>query len=67
MDGIPWGAVFAILYAQDYKGVLSIEPHSGTWNHGTRGEFGVRFTIDYMKKFILEEDEDSGEKQYMPA
>ncbi len=66
MDGIPWGAVFAILYAQNYKSVLSIEPHSHPWSHGRRGEFGVRFTIDYMRKFILEEDEDDGNKQYMP-
>jgi sugar phosphate isomerase/epimerase len=67
MDGIPWGAVFAVLYAQDYKGALSIEPHSSTWSHGPRGEFGVRFTIDYMKKFILEADADDGSKQYMPG
>ncbi|MDR3313169.1 MAG: sugar phosphate isomerase/epimerase [Oscillospiraceae bacterium] len=66
MDDIPWGVVFAILYAQDYKGVLSIEPHSGLWSHGKRGEFGIQFTIDYMKKFVLEEDEDDGSKQYMP-
>ena len=66
MDAIPWGAVFAILYAQNYKGVCSIEPHSHVWSSGRRGEFGVRFTIDYMRRFILEEDEDDGSKQYMP-
>ncbi|MDR2525628.1 MAG: sugar phosphate isomerase/epimerase [Oscillospiraceae bacterium] len=67
MDGIAWGSVFAILYAHDYKAVASIEPHSGTWTRGARGDFGVRFTIDYMRKFILEEDTDAGKKQYMPG
>ena len=51
MDDIRWPSVFAILYSRDYDGDLSIEPHSGAWL-GDRGEFGVAFTRDYIRKFL---------------
>ncbi|MDR1465629.1 MAG: sugar phosphate isomerase/epimerase [Oscillospiraceae bacterium] len=66
-DDIAWGAVMAILYDNDYQGVCSIEPHSSAWTKGTRGDFGVRFTKAYFEKYILEEDGDDGDKQYMPG
>lgn len=52
MDDVRWPAVFAALYAKHYDGMLSIEPHSATWQ-GPLGDFGVRFTIDYIRKFIF--------------
>ena len=52
MDDIQWNALFAILYARKYNGDLSIEPHSATWP-GELGDAGVRFTIDFIRKFML--------------
>ena len=51
MDDINWGSVFAVLYARKYNGDLSIEPHSSTWS-GDLGDFGVRFTVNYIKQFM---------------
>jgi len=54
MDDLHWGAMMALLYTHGYGGALSIEPHSSVWpGTGARGEFGVRFTIDMMRKFIM--------------
>lgn len=55
MDLINWGAVFDILYTKNYKGTVSIEPHSAYWK-GVRGKWGVQFTTEYIKKFIMPED-----------
>lgn len=52
MDDIKWGSVFATLYARKYDGGLSIEPHSSTWS-GELGEKGVKYTIDFIRPFIL--------------
>ena len=52
MDDINWRSLFAALYARKYDGGLSIEPHSVTWR-GELGEKGVKFTIDFIKQFIL--------------
>ena len=52
MDDILWPSVFAILYAKEYKGDLSIEPHSSIW-HGELGNSGVLFTRDYIRKFLF--------------
>jgi len=51
MDVINWPAFFAILYKSHYDGLLSIEPHSRTWS-GPLGDIGLKYTIDYMKKFM---------------
>jgi len=51
MDVINWPAFFAILYKSHYDGLLSIEPHSRTWS-GSLGDIGLKYTIDYMKKFM---------------
>ncbi len=52
MDALNWPAIFALLYARRYDAGLSIEPHSGVWQ-GDLGDKGIRFTIDFAKKFIL--------------
>lgn len=52
MDDIKWPSVFSILYARGYKGDLSIEPHSATWQ-GELGDAGVAFTKRYIEQFIL--------------
>lgn len=53
LDQTDWPSVFALLYAKGYDGVLSIEPHSGIWA-GTLGDNGVKFTIGYIKKLMIE-------------
>lgn len=54
MDDLMWGSIFATLYARNYDGNLSIEPHSSTWKGGTElGDRGILFTIDYIRKFML--------------
>lgn len=52
LDQTDWGSFMAVLYAKNYKGGLSIEPHSKTWRNEL-GEKGVQYTIDYMKKMIF--------------
>ncbi len=54
MDDLKWPSIFATLYARGYDGCLSIEPHSAAWLFDTaRGKAGVRYTVDYISKFIL--------------
>jgi len=53
MDAIRWPEVFALLYKHGYAGGLSIEPHSNTWR-GELGEFGVDFTVKYVRQFLIE-------------
>ncbi|MDR1734532.1 MAG: sugar phosphate isomerase/epimerase [Oscillospiraceae bacterium] len=53
LDDIPWGAVFAILYHHKYNGVCSIEPHSGIWNTGEQGDWGIRFARDFIGKYLF--------------
>lgn len=53
LDDIPWGAVMAILYTHEYNGALSLEPHSHVWNEGPQGDWGVRFTIGMMEKYVM--------------
>ncbi len=52
MDCTNWGAFMAMLYQKGYNGVLSVEPHSATWQ-GRLGEAGIRYTVDYFKRFLL--------------
>ncbi len=65
LDEIKWGAIMTLLYVNDYNGVLSIEPHSGKWK-GAKGQWGVDFTISYMKQFIMPEDYEASSDPYMP-
>jgi len=57
LDMIPWGAVMDMLYTNRYTGGLSIEPHSSMWL-GRRGEWGIDFTIKYMKQFLMPNELD---------
>ena len=52
LDQTNWGAYMGILYKKGYDGNIAIEPHSATWQ-GELGEKGVKFTVDYIKKFIF--------------
>ena len=51
LDGTNWNAVLGLLYAKGYDGMLSIEPHSHTWQ-GDMGDWGVDYTIDYISKML---------------
>lgn len=51
LDDINWGSFMSMLYRVGYDRALSIEPHSRTWQGGL-GEWGVEYTVDYMKKMI---------------
>ena len=65
LDDIQWGAVMALLYTHGYEGALSLEPHSRVWSEGARGDWGVRFTIDHMRRYVMPEDaSDTG--AFMP-
>lgn len=66
LDDLNWRAVMSLLYTSGYDGVLSIEPHSGRWKEGM-GQWGIDFTINYMKQFIMpEEYKNMKVSQYMP-
>ncbi len=51
LDGTDWNAVLGLLYAIGYDGMLSIEPHSSTWE-GALGDWGIDYTIDYISKML---------------
>lgn len=51
LDMIDWRQIMGLLYEYRYNGMLSIEPHSGTWK-GDLGEWGIKLTIDYISKMV---------------
>ncbi len=51
LDGTNWNAIFGLLYAKGYDGMVSIEPHSHTWE-GELGDWGIDYTIQYISKMI---------------
>ncbi len=51
LDMIDWRQIMGLLYEYKYDGMLSIEPHSGTWQ-GELGEWGIKLTIDYISKMV---------------
>ena len=65
LDDLNWRAVMSILYAGGYDGMLSIEPHSHLWR-GARGQWGIDFTINYMRPFIMPADYPADDDPYMP-
>lgn len=67
LDEVNWGAVMTMLYVNGYDGMLSIEPHSRKWQ-GAIGQWGVDFTIKYMRQFIMPESykDNITENPYMP-
>ncbi len=65
LDTTNWGAAMDILYTKNYNGMLSIEPHSRYWQ-GKKGQWGIDFTIKYIKQFIMPEDYEFEADPYMP-
>ena len=65
LDQINWGGLMDVLYTKNYNGMLSIEPHSHFWQ-GTKGQWGIDFTIKYIRPFIMPEDYSFDENPYMP-
>lgn len=65
LDDLNWRAVMSILYAGGYDGMLSIEPHSHLWR-GVKGQWGIDFTINYMRPFIMPADYAASDDPYMP-
>lgn len=65
LDSINWGAAMDILYTKDYNGMLSIEPHSKYWQ-GKKGQWGIDYTINYFKPFIMPENYEFDDNPYMP-
>lgn len=65
LDCINWGAAMDILYTKDYDGMLSIEPHSKYWT-GKKGQWGIDYTINYFRPFIMPEDYAFDDNPYMP-
>ena len=51
LDGTNWNAIFGLLYAKGYDGMVSIEPHSRTWE-GDLGDWGIDYTIQYISKML---------------
>ncbi len=52
MDDIKWRSLFAILYARDYNGDLSIEPHSSVWKNEMEDR-GIAFTQKFIREFMV--------------
>jgi sugar phosphate isomerase/epimerase len=52
LDQTDWGSFMAILYAKQYKGGLSIEPHSHIWA-GDLGEQGIDYALAMLNRFVF--------------
>ncbi len=52
LDMTDWRQFMGVLYNKHYNDGLSIEPHSATWK-GDLGDWGVKVTVDYIKKLIF--------------
>ena len=66
LDQVNWGAFFSMLYTKGYNGMVSLEPHSSYWQ-GPLGEWGVDFSINYARQFIMPDSyEEHTEKIYAP-
>jgi sugar phosphate isomerase/epimerase len=52
MDQTNWGAIFAVLYHQEYPGDMNIEPHSGVWTGRLRYP-GLLFAKRYLEQFVI--------------
>lgn len=52
MDQLDWKSIFGLMYEHGYDAGLSLEPHSHTWR-GDLGDAGVKFSIDYVRPFIV--------------
>ncbi|MBC8079768.1 MAG: hypothetical protein H7X86_05455, partial [Gorillibacterium sp.] len=56
LDQTDWRSFMAVLYAKQYRGGLSIEPHSSIWT-GKLGEQGMDYTIKHMRSMMLSNDQ----------
>ncbi len=65
LDQTQWGAVMNLLYTKGYNAMVSIEPHSGKWK-GAMGQWGVDFTIQYIRPFIMPDNYADTVSPYMP-
>lgn len=54
LDTINWRAFFGALYKHDYDGYLAIEPHSPSWRSGAKGDWGIRFTVNYIRGLMMD-------------
>ena len=55
LDSVNWGLFLSVFQKYGYDGMISIEPHSATWQ-GELGEKGILYTINYFKNmpFVTE-------------
>lgn len=53
LDAVNWRAVMGLLYARHYDGMLSIEPHSHTWQSGELGDWGIQLTKKYISEMVF--------------
>ncbi len=65
LDQTNWGAVMDMLYTKGYDGMLSIEPHSEYWKEA-KGSWGVDFTIQYIRPYVMPDGYTSNETPYFP-
>lgn len=65
LDTTKWRAIMALLYIGNYDGMLSIEPHSHNWR-GVKGQWAIKFTIDFMRPFLMPEDFTAEDDVYFP-
>lgn len=66
LDCLNWKGIMVVLYNTGYDNMLSIEPHSRNW-HGGRGQWGVDYTIRFMRDLIMPEEYKNIENDpYMP-
>lgn len=56
LDQIDWRSVMGMLYRAEYKGVLSLEPHSKPWTDPEKLRYpGLRHAAKYIKSLLVEE------------
>ena len=65
LDTTKWPAIMSLLYIANYNGMLSIEPHSHNWRDA-KGQWAVRYTINFMRPFLMPDDFEAENDVYMP-
>lgn len=53
LDMIDWRQIMGLLYAHNYSGMLSIEPHSAVWRSDKQGDWGIGVTKDFISPMIF--------------
>jgi len=55
LDQLDWRSVLGLLYRAEYKGVLSLEPHTKIWSDPSQLKYqGLRFSAKYIKSLLVE-------------